>query len=130
MSSKLLRGTFILSLGTLISKVLGLLYVITFYNIVGEEGTALYNFSYIPYTIFISIATAGIPLAVSKFISKYNALDEYAVGRRLFKSGLVVMMLSGVMAFLVMYISAPTIAKMGQSGNVADVTTVIRAVSF
>lgn len=130
MSSKLLRGTFILSLGTLISKVLGLFYVIPFYNIVGEEGTALYNFSYIPYTIFISIATAGIPLAVSKFISKYNSLDEYAVGRRLFKSGLIVMMLSGVIAFLVMYISAPTIAKMSQSANVHDVTTVIRAVSF
>jgi O-antigen/teichoic acid export membrane protein len=130
MSSKLLRGTFILSLGTIISKVLGLFYVIPFYNIVGEEGTALYNFSYIPYTIFISIATAGIPLAVSKFISKYNAIDEYAVGRRLFKSGLVVMMLSGGIAFLVMYISAPTIAKMSQSANVQDVTTVIRAVSF
>jgi O-antigen/teichoic acid export membrane protein len=130
MSSKLLRGTFILSLGTLISKVLGLFYVIPFYDIVGAKGTALYNFSYIPYTIFISIATAGIPLAVSKFISKYNALGEYAVGRRLFKSGLVVMMCSGIIAFLVMYISAPTLAKMSSGANVGDVTTVIRAVSF
>ncbi|MHC0038926.1 putative polysaccharide biosynthesis protein [Pseudoneobacillus sp. C159] len=130
MSSKLLRGTFILSLGTLISKVLGLFYVIPFYHIVGEEGTALYNFSYIPYTIFISIATAGIPLAVSKFISKYNALEEYAVGRRLFKSGLVIMLLSGIAAFLIMYSFAPVIAKMSHSGNVDNITTVIRAVSF
>jgi O-antigen/teichoic acid export membrane protein len=136
MSSKLLRGTFILSLGTLISKVLGLFYVIPFYDIVGEEGTALYQFSYVPYTIFISIATAGIPLAVSKFISKYNALEEYAVGRRLFKSGLLIMMMSGIVAFLVLYLSAPTIAKMSLAGeeetglSIKDVTTVTRAVSF
>jgi O-antigen/teichoic acid export membrane protein len=135
MSSKLLRGTFILSLGTLLSKVLGLFYVIPFYDIVGEEGTTLYQFSYVPYTIFISIATAGIPLAVSKFISKYNALEEYAVGRRLFKSGLLIMLISGICAFLIMYLSAPLLAKMSLAGEetnltVKDVTTVIRAVSF
>jgi O-antigen/teichoic acid export membrane protein len=130
MSSKLLRGTFILSLGTLISKMLGLFYVIPFYKIVGEDGTALYNFSYIPYTIFISIATAGIPLAVSKFISKYNALEEYAVGRRLFKSGLIIMLISGIVSFLILYSFAPIIAKMSDNSNVENITTVIRAVSF
>ena len=61
MSSMLLRGTFILTLGTMISKVLGLFYVIPFDAIVGKEGTTLYQYSYVPYTIFISLATAGIP---------------------------------------------------------------------
>jgi len=134
MSSKLLRGTFILTLGTIISKILGLLYVIPFYHIVGDKGNALYSFAYIPYTIFISIATAGIPLAVSKFISKYNALEEYAVGRKLFKSGLIIMMCTGVLSFLALYFIAPFIAEMSTSSNVEanvkDVTTVIRAVSF
>ncbi|MEH7250043.1 polysaccharide biosynthesis protein [Neobacillus niacini] len=136
MSSKLIRGTFILTLGTIISKVLGLLYVIPFYQIVGSEGTALYQYSYIPYTIFISIATAGVPLAVSKFISKYNALEEYAVGRRLFKSGLVMMLLTGITAFLILYFSAPLIADMiitkkdDVGSRAEDIITVIRAVSF
>ena len=40
MSSKLLRGTFILTFGTILSKVLGLFYVIPFYQIVGSSGTA------------------------------------------------------------------------------------------
>lgn len=142
MSSKLLRGTFILTMGTIISKVLGLFYVIPFYQIVKEEGTALYSYSYIPYTIFLSIAVAGVPLAVSKFIAKYNALGEYAVGRKLFKSGLVVMLSSGFAAFLVMYLSAPLLAEIVLNSNggsvkdqetvisVSDITTVIRAVSF
>ncbi|MCM3569664.1 polysaccharide biosynthesis protein [Neobacillus mesonae] len=133
MQSKLLRGTFILTLGTILSKILGLVYVIPFFQIVGREGTVLYQFSYVPYTIFISIATAGIPLAVSKFISKYNALEEYAVGRKLFKSGLVIMLTTGAAAFLVMYFAAPTFAEMsigGENANLKNVTTVMRAVSF
>lgn len=134
-ASKLIRGTFILTLGTMISKMLGLFYVIPFTRIVGIEGTELYQYSYIPYTIFISIATAGIPLAVSKFIAKYNALEEYAVGRRLFKSGLLVMMGTGIAAFLILYFSAPTLAGMVISNDeevwtVKDVVSVIRAVSF
>jgi O-antigen/teichoic acid export membrane protein len=138
MSSKLLRGTFILTLGTIISKVLGLFYVIPFYAIVDDYGTALYSYSYIPYTIFISVATAGVPLAVSKFIAKYNALGEYAVGRKLFKSGVAVMLATGIISFLVMYFTAPGLAEvvMDSSGDqnekisAADVATVIRAVSF
>ncbi|MFE8698220.1 oligosaccharide flippase family protein [Cytobacillus sp. FJAT-53684] len=134
MSSKLLRGTFIMTLATIISKVLGLFYVIPFYHIVGEEGNALYSFAYIPYTIFISLATAGIPAAVSKFISKYNALEEYAVGRKLFKSGLVVMLCTGTISFLFLYFLAPSLADFiipdTVDTSVKDVATVIRAVSF
>lgn len=134
-SSTLLRGTFILTIGTILSKVLGLFYVIPFYQIVGKHGTQLYQFSYVPYTIFISIATAGVPLAVSKFISKYNALEEYAVGRKLFKSGLVIMMLTGIFAFLILYLAAPALAEVSIGGGkqtftISEVTTVIRAVSF
>jgi O-antigen/teichoic acid export membrane protein len=136
MQSKLLRGTFILTLGTIISKVLGLFYVIPFYQIVGSRGTALYQYSYVPYTIFISVATAGVPLAVSKFISKYNALEEYAVGRKLFKSGLVIMMLTGFVSFLILYFAAPFYAesmfpnKNNLESSIREATTVIRAVSF
>lgn len=136
MQSKLLRGTFILTLGTIISKVLGLFYVIPFYQIVGSKGTSLYQFSYVPYTIFISIATAGVPLAVSKFISKYNALEEYAVGRKLFKSGILIMLMTGFVSFLILYFSAPIYAesmfpgKGNLESSVKDITTVIRAVSF
>ncbi|MDQ0272247.1 putative polysaccharide biosynthesis protein [Cytobacillus purgationiresistens] len=134
MSSKLLRGTFILTLGTFISKFLGLFYVIPFYQIVGSEGTILYNYSYVPYTIFISIATAGVPLAVSKFISKYNALEEYAVGRKLFKSGIIIMLASGIVCFLIMYLGATTLAaaftSVDDPEKLQDIATVIKAVSF
>ncbi|WP_026693608.1 putative polysaccharide biosynthesis protein [Peribacillus kribbensis] len=132
MSSKLVRGTFVLTVGMVLSKVLGLLYVIPFDAIVGVKGFELYQYAYVPYTIFISIATAGVPLAVSKFIAKYNSLGEYQVGRKLFKSGLKVMMTTGLLAFIILYLLAPIFAEASDTQNftVAEVTEVIRAVSF
>ncbi|PLT32231.1 polysaccharide biosynthesis protein [Bacillus sp. V5-8f] len=134
MFSKLLKGAFILTLGSVLSKVLGLLYVIPFDALLGEDGAGLYSFSYIPYTIFISLATAGMPLAVSKTVSKYNAIEEYAVSQRLFRSSLKVMIVTGFLAFLAMYAIAPGLAQLGTDGDMKfsaeEVTTVIRAVSF
>ncbi|TYR77080.1 polysaccharide biosynthesis protein [Rossellomorea vietnamensis] len=137
MSSTLIRGTFILTLGVFISKFLGLFFVIPFYALLGNEvePTSLYSYGYVPYTIFLTVATAGVPLAVSKFISKYNSMQEYHVGRKLFKSGLVLMTLTGIVSFLIMYAFAPffaeiTIPSDEQVITVEQVTTVIRAVSF
>ncbi len=135
MSSKLLRGTVILSIGTMLSRILGIIFVIPFYSLVGTKGGTLYSYGYVPYTIFISIATVGLPLAVSKFVSKYNTLGEYGIGRKLFKSSMVLMISTGVGACIILYSIAPFIAPYiidGQSkGNtVEDITTVIRAVSI
>ncbi|RSK28231.1 polysaccharide biosynthesis protein [Bacillus sp. HMF5848] len=133
--SKLIRGTMILTMGVMISKILGLIYVFPFYALVGPIGGALYQYTYVLYSIFISLSTMGIPLAVSKFISKYNALGEYKVGRRLFKSGMFVMGTTGVLAFITLYITAPFIAPLvivdaDQAISVEQLTTVVRAVSF
>jgi len=133
MSSKLLKGTFILTFGMVLSKILGLLYVIPFNAIVGADGLSLYQYAYVPYSIFLSIATGGLPLAVSKFVAKYNALGEYAIGQRLYKSSLKIMMASGIIAFLAMYFSAPALAEAvhsEQGFSAAEITTVMRAVSF
>ncbi|WP_042345224.1 putative polysaccharide biosynthesis protein [Bacillus massiliigorillae] len=134
MSSKLLKGTFILTIGMVLSKVLGLLYVIPFEAIVGNKGTQLYSYGYVPYTIFISIATGGIPLAVSKFVAKYNALGEYHVGQKLFRSSMKIMLLSGIVSFLILFLIAPGLGEAmgkGQENFTPDqIATVIRAVSF
>lgn len=136
MSNKLIRGTLILTLGTYISRLLGMIYVIPFYALVGETGGALYLFGYNPYTIFLSLATMGFPMAVSKFVSKYNAIGDYRTSRRMFKSGLFVMFLTGLIAFILLYLLAPFFAKeaLGQEKTgdltIDDVVLVIRMVSL
>lgn len=41
---------------------------------------ALYGFGLNPYSVLLSLATLGIPLAMSKFVSKYQALGDYDIG--------------------------------------------------
>ncbi|WP_163101173.1 putative polysaccharide biosynthesis protein [Peribacillus alkalitolerans] len=134
MSSKLLRGTFILTAGMMLSKVLGLLYVIPFDALVGEKGFGLYSYGYLPYTLFISIATGGLPLAVSKFVSKYNALGEYAVGQKLFKTSMKIMLLTGLLSFLLLFVLAQPLGEYYAANDhdytANEIAQVIRAVSF
>jgi len=39
----------------------------------------------------LSISTMGLPLAVSKFVSKYNGMGNYRAGQDLLKFGLYLM---------------------------------------
>lgn len=82
---------------------------------------------------FLSVATAGIPLAIAKYIAKYNAMEEYKIGRRLFKTGVYLMILSGIICFIAMYSLAPFLASLQQlegGYSLEDGIRVIRAVSF
>src|SRR5699024_1167405 len=133
--SNIVRGTMLLTAATFLSKFLGMIYVIPFNELVGETGGTLFNFAYTPYNILISISTVGVPLAVSKFVSKYNFLGDYETGLRMFKAGVTMMMVTGLLAFLALFFSAGFLGgKMITRSNasnmsVAHVTIVIRMVS-
>lgn len=135
MASNLLKGTMILTVGLLLSRIIGILYVIPFYQIIGEEYIALYQYAYTPYSIMLAIAVSGVPVAVSKFVSKYNALGDYATGRKLVKSSMVLMTVTGFLGFLVLYFLADPIAHLIIKDDEAvfsvnDVASVIKFVSF
>ncbi len=133
--SSLMKGTAILTVGLFLSKLLGLIYIFPFYAIVGEENIGLYNYAYIPYNIMLSIAIAGLPIAVSKFVSKYNALGDYDAGRRLVKTGALLMTLTGIVAFILMNLLATPIANIviadeEQVFSVKQISDVIQWVSY
>ncbi|MFC4618310.1 oligosaccharide flippase family protein [Camelliibacillus cellulosilyticus] len=136
--SRMIRGTLILSIAIFLSKFLGMLFVIPFRAIIGNDdwGGALYTLSYTPYAIILSISTVGIPMAVSKFVSKYNTLGDYRTGRRLYHSGLLFMMITGLVGFLIMYFGAPLIAHVslskhsGQIEKAGELIYVMRVLSF
>ncbi len=134
-SSNFIRGTMLLTAASFLSKFLGMIYVIPFTNIVGETGMTLYGFAYTPYSILISVSTVGVPLAVSKFVSKYNSLDDYYTSMRIFKLGTVLMFITGIVAFFIMYFGADVIAKLflaeeKKEISLEDAAHVIQMVSF
>lgn len=122
-------------MGIIISKILGIIYVIPFYAIIGEQGGALYGYAYNIYSIFLSLSTAGVPLAVSKIISEYNALGYYKEKEQAFKIARKLLSIIGIICFVVLFIFARNIATLiignVEGGNtLSDVTTVIRVISF
>ncbi|KAA0549036.1 polysaccharide biosynthesis protein [Bacillus sp. BGMRC 2118] len=135
-SSNLLKGTFILTLGTYISRILGMIYVFPFAAWVGTSGVALYSYGYVYYAIFLSISTVGVPMAVSKFVSKYNAIGDYRTSKKMFKVGMTLMIGMGVFSFLLLNLLAPVLASMNIGGakeltnSVEEIVSVIRMVSF
>ncbi|MCP8968897.1 putative polysaccharide biosynthesis protein [Ectobacillus ponti] len=116
-SSPFVRGTVFLTMATMISKLLGFAYVIPFTAMVGTSGYVLYTYAYRPYTIMLSIATMGLPLAVSKMVSKYNQLNDYHTVKRVLRSGAVFMLCMGTASCLLLYMLAPKLAGLVINGD-------------
>ena len=135
MSNRFMKGAMILSLSMFLTRVLGLIYVIPFQHLVGPQGLALYAYAYVPYSLLVTLSTLGIPLGIAKFISKYNADGEYDTSRKIFRYGMLFMIILGFIGFLIMWFGAPWFARRALSGDdlyntLDDVVLTIRMVSF
>lgn len=129
-----LQGAFIATFGIILCKIMGILYVIPFHAIIGEQGGALYAYAYNIYSIFLSVSQAGIPLAMSKIISEYYTLGYYDAKERAFKIAKKFLTVVGIICFLILFIFADKIAYMiigdVMGGNTQeDITFVIRLIS-
>lgn len=129
------EGTVIASIAIIITKLLGALYVIPFYSVIGEQGGSLYSYAYNVYNLFLNISTAGIPIAMSKIISEYNTLEMYEAKERSYKIGRNTILIVSMLAFLILFVFAPEIAYLiigdATGGNtITDIGFVIRSVSL
>ena len=133
--SSFIEGTVIATVAIIITKILGMLYVIPFYAMVGVQGSALYAYAYNIYVIFLDISSAGLPVAMSKIIKEYNTLGMLDAKVRAYKLGKRVVNFVSVAAFICLFLFAGNIASLIlgdlQGGNtINDVAFVIRCVSF
>lgn len=131
----LVKGAFITSLGIIITKILGVVYVVPFHAIIGETGGALYSYAYTVYLLFISLFTAGIPLAISKLVSEYRTLGYSNVKNRVFTIGKFFSLIVGVISFLLIVVLAPVFTKLifGNligSSSFDDVVLAIRVIGI
>lgn len=133
--SGFIEGTVIATAAIVITKILGMLYVIPFYAMIGIQGSALYAYAYNIYVIFLDISSAGLPVAISKIIKEYNTLGMMDAKVRAYRLGKRIINIVSVAAFIILFIFAESIASLIlgdlQGGNtISDVAFVIRCVSF
>lgn len=130
-----IEGTVVATLSILLVKIIGIIYVIPFNAIIGEQGGALYGYGYNIYQLFLSISSAGFPFAISKITSEYNALGYKKAVRDTYNLSLKIISIISIVIFVLLFVFAPQIGRLiiGSStgGNTYDdIGFVIRMVSF
>lgn len=130
-----IEGTIVSYILIILTKIAGLLYVIPFYKIVGNEGGILYSYAYSVYNLLLNISVSGIPTAICIIIAEYNAMEKIAEREHAYKVATKTIFLISTIAFLALFIFAKQIGLFiigdiegGQS--IEAIELVIRVISF
>lgn len=131
-NNQIVTGSSWMALGSLLSRVLGAIYIIPWMMWMGnaleaDAAHALYQVAYTPYAFFLTFATAGVPAAISKQVSYFNAQEEYEISKNIYKQGLLLMGITGLVSASLLYILAPQIAAGSPVADKAAGTFVIRS---
>lgn len=97
-----LTGAAILSLATIIVKVIGMFYKIPLQHLVGENGYAYFTAAYDIYTVLLVISGTGLPIAMSRMVSEARTLGNGKQIQRIFHTALMAYLAIGVLGTGVM----------------------------
>lgn len=100
------KGTLVLIIGNLIVKIIGALFKLPLANIVGADGMGLYNASFIVFDIFLVLATAGFPMAISKMVANSAARGESGESIKIFRVARNCFILIGAVFSTIMFFGA------------------------
>ncbi len=77
----LISGAFVLSVGAVLAKIFSAIYRIALTRILGGVGIGLYQLIFPFYSLCVVFATAGLPMAISKVVSRHKG-EEISVLRK------------------------------------------------
>ncbi|XID91794.1 oligosaccharide flippase family protein [Paenibacillaceae bacterium WGS1546] len=104
------QGAAVLGGAALLSKLIGTLQKIPLQNIAGDEAFGLYSAVYALAAMWMTLASAGIPVAVSALVAERTARgDEQGAGKAL-RWALGLMVASGAAMFVLLWLFADTFA--------------------
>ncbi|MBR7073933.1 MAG: polysaccharide biosynthesis protein [Oscillospiraceae bacterium] len=98
-----MHGAAILTIGVIIMKILGFFYKIPLGNILGDEGYSMFMGAYSIYYIFFTLATAGLPVALSRLVAEADANGRAKQEEKTFRVALVTFTVIGLIFALIMF---------------------------
>lgn len=101
--STFVKSTIILTVATLLSKILGSAFKIPLQNIAGDEVVGIFNFVYPVYMVALYLSVAGIPLAISKLIAEAHAKGESYKVKKIYRTSSILALCFGVLSFTVIF---------------------------
>ena len=109
--SRFFGGVLALTVGNLFVKVVGLVLKIPLHNILGGAGMAYYNNAYDIYAWLFTIATTGLPIAVSMLISENRAKGNIKENKKIFRVTTSLFVIIGILGSAIMFFGAPFFEK-------------------
>lgn len=102
----------LLLISNLIVKIIGVFFKIPLVNIIGDEGMGYFNSAYTIYTLFFTLSTAGLPVAVSILISESIAGRRWSEKKLIYKITAVVFLTVGLFGSSVMLFCSRVLAEL------------------
>ena len=96
-------GVLLLTLSTILVKLVGLFYKIPMLSYLGSEGMGYFHSAYEIYAVFCIIATAGLPVALSVLISAALAEGKDRDAERIWQVSLTLFVVIGLLGSLLMW---------------------------
>ncbi len=103
----LIKGTIILTLAAFTARFLGVIQRVPLKHLLEDSGMATYAIAYNIYFILLTIATAGIPSALSKLISEKTAVQRHDEAQRIFRAAVWFSVAAGILITAAIYAAAP-----------------------
>lgn len=128
---KFLQGALILAGANLLVKIIGALFKVPLYNLIGEDGSGIFNVAYQIYTFMFIIATAGFPIAVSKMVAESIARGDEYDARRIFQTATFLLGVIGLIGSTVLYVFADKLAAfLGNPDSAMGIRVIAPGVFF
>ena len=106
-----LHGAALLALATAVVKLVGAFYKIPLKMIIGDQGYGYFQSSYDIYSVLLLISTAGLPVAVSRMISKASALGNQNQVKKVYATARTIFLILGVVSSLFMVLGSKWLAN-------------------
>lgn len=121
----LLNGALVLSIATIIVKVIGVIYKIPLSNMIGTVGRGYFDSAYSLYVPIYTISMAGLPVAVSNMVSRAMALGHYRDVKIIHKVAKRLFLIVGILGTIVMLALAYPYAMSARNMDILPAVFVI-----
>ncbi len=107
-----ITGAMVIAFSHIIVKLIGALFRIPLANMIHPEGMAIYQASYSIYLVLFVISTAGLPVAISKLVSKNAATGNRENVQKILKVSFCILCVLGVAGTLLLMLGAKSFAAL------------------
>ncbi|MDP5272561.1 putative polysaccharide biosynthesis protein [Chengkuizengella axinellae] len=92
----LIKGTLVLAIAAFTARFLGIFQRVPLQNMLGDNAMATYGIANSIYFLLLMIATAGIPVAISKLVSERMAMGKFAEAHRIYVAAVKFAIVAGL----------------------------------